>query len=170
MTSAEIENAISQEDWPRARSLVRAALRKEPQSHWLLTRLSATYYEQFDYARAIEYAAKALAIQPTCPLALWDHAGALDMLGRPEEAIETYRRLIRRGVDAIAEGDCGEGRGHARGLVADCWYRIALCQKRLGAIGQARNSLKRHLALRGPGCRSIYPIELVRHSLLPHAD
>ena len=161
----DIENAIDREEWNVARKLIRAALRVEPDSHWLLTRLALTYYEQRNYKLSLGYSEQALAIQPKCPLALWDHAGTLAMLGRKDEAIQIYRRLVRRGVDAIANGDCGEGLGQARGLIADCWYRIALCQKHSGATAQARISLKRHLDLRGPGCRSIYPIAKVRLEL-----
>jgi len=164
--STEIEHAIAQEDWPGARRLIRAALSKEPSSHWLLTRLALTYYEERNYARSLEYTTEALAIQPNCPLALWDHAGTLDMFGRLDDAIQIYRRLIRRGVNSIAHGDCGEGVAQARGLVADCWYRLALCQKKSGSFRGASNSLKRHLALRGPGCRSIYQLQEVRRELI----
>ena len=164
--STHIERAISQEEWGEARRLIRTALRKEPSSHWLLTRLALTYYEERNYARSLEYTTQALAIQPSCPLALWDHAGALSMLGRMNEAIQVYRRLIRRCVDSIAHGDCGEGSAQARGLVADCWYRMALCQKTSGSAVAARNSLNHHLALRGPGCRSIYPLQEVKRELL----
>jgi hypothetical protein len=43
------------------------------------------------------------------PLVLWGVAGSLDMLGRTSESVRVYRRLIRRGVDSVAHGDCGEG-------------------------------------------------------------
>jgi hypothetical protein len=51
--SREIENAIRRDDWKGARRLVRAALRRQPDSHWLLARLALTYYEEFDYERAL---------------------------------------------------------------------------------------------------------------------
>ena len=165
--STDIERAILQECWPEARALIRSALREEPGSHWLLTRLALTYYEERKYTRSLQYTTQALAIQPNCPLALWDHAGTLSMLGRMNEATNVYRRLIRRGVNSIAHGDCGEGLAQARGLVADCWYRIALCQRKSGSATAARKSLKHHLALRGPGCRSIYPLKEVKRELLP---
>jgi hypothetical protein len=41
--SKEIETLIEMEDWKGARQLIRVALRKEPDSHWLLTRLGLTY-------------------------------------------------------------------------------------------------------------------------------
>jgi len=160
--SREIESAIKKEDWREARRLVRAALRHQPSSHWLLTRLALTYYEEHDYRRALAADKQAYALAPHCPLVLWDLAGTLDMLGRPTEAIKLYRRLIRRGVEAIAYGDCGEGLAWARGLVADCWYRIARCYRRANRYRYAARCYGRHLAMRGPGCRSIYSLREVQ--------
>ncbi|MEO8351243.1 MAG: tetratricopeptide repeat protein [Chthoniobacteraceae bacterium] len=167
--SLEIENAIKRDDWKGARRLIRAALRRRPDSHWLLARLSLTYYEEFDYARALAIGQQASELAPHCPLVLWDLAGTLDMLGRHREAMPFYRRLIRRGVESVAFGDCGEGLAWARGLVADCWYRLAHCERELGRRVRAVHCYEKHLALRGPGCRSIYPLRDVRRELRDHA-
>ena len=72
------------------------------------------YYEQRRYALALKYAEKAFAEVPSCPLVLWDYAGALQMLGRHNEALDLYARIVTRGVDRIANGECGEGRAWAR--------------------------------------------------------
>jgi hypothetical protein len=88
--------------------------------------------------------------------------GSLDMLGRTSESVRVYRRLIRRGVDSVAHGDCGEGLAWARGLIADCWYRIARCHKRGGRRSLSAKAYVAHLNLRGPGCRSIHSIGGVR--------
>ena len=165
----EIENAIRRGDWKVARRLVRAALRRQPDSHWLFARLSITYYEEFDYRRALTIGQQAYALAPRCPLVLWDLAGTLDMLGRHREAMPLYRRLIRRGVESVAFDDCGEGLALARGLVADCWYRLAHCEHELGRRARAVHCYEQHLAMRGPGCRSIYPLRDVRRELRDHA-
>ena len=154
-----IEALIREEKWPAARKAIKAALKSEPDSHWLLTRLGLTHYEQRDYAAALEWAERARELAPKCPLVAWDRAGALQMLGRHRDAIEIYRSLIRRGARRIANGPCGEGLARARGLVADCHYRIA---KSLEALRQRKAALaefERHLELRGPGCQSIYRLE-----------
>ncbi len=111
---AEIEALLAAEDWEAARSLIRTRLATEPDSHWLLTRLGLTYYEQRRYRQALRYEGQALRLAPRCPLVLWDYAGTLDMLGRTSEALRIYRRLIRRGVERLAFGECGEGRAWAR--------------------------------------------------------
>src|SRR5262245_20839579 len=130
--SEEIEKLIAAENWKAARTLIRVALRKKPDSHWLLTRLGLTYYEAYKYEKALFYTERALELTPNCPLALWDYAGDLDMLGRTREAIYIYKKLVKRGVEGIAYGDCGEGLAWARGLVADCLYRLAKCYDELG--------------------------------------
>jgi tetratricopeptide (TPR) repeat protein len=161
----DIESLITAERWDEAREAIRSALDAKPMSHWLLARLALTYYEQRRYGDALAVAERARVLAPRCPLVLWEVAGALDMLDRTTEAVRVYRRLIRRGVDSIAYGDCGEGLAWARGLIADSWYRIARCHKRHGRRELSTRAFKAHLEMRGPGCRSIYPIGAVRREL-----
>jgi tetratricopeptide (TPR) repeat protein len=163
--SRAIEKAIESENWKRARNLIRARLRREPRDHWLLARLGLTYYEERAYSRALRCEVRALSIQPSCPLALWDYAGSLQMLGREREALRTYKRLIRRGVRSLAYGRCGEGLARARGLVADCHYRAGLSHQELGQRRRAIKALRKHLKLRGPGCHSIYRAEDIKREL-----
>ena len=129
----------------------------------MFARLALTHYELRDYRAALAHAQRALGLAPRCHLALWERAGALQMLGRHREAIETYRRLTRRGVNRIAHGQCGEGLARARGLIADCHYRIASSLNALGARKAALKEFEHHLDMRGPGCRSIYPLESLTH-------
>jgi len=157
-----IESCIAAEKWRAARKLIRAGLKKDPESHWLMTRLAGTYYQEQDYKKALHLSQKAVALAPNCPLVLWDYTGALEMLGRHGEALRIYRRLIRRGARAIAYGRCGEGLGWARGLIADCHCGVAKCYARLGQRKRAFAAFEKHLEMRGPGCRSIYPISTVR--------
>ena len=37
---------------------------------------------------------------------IWGYAESLEMLGRESEALTAYRRLLRRGEEKIAVGDC----------------------------------------------------------------
>jgi tetratricopeptide (TPR) repeat protein len=92
-----IEAAIADEDWSGARALIVAELKKTPQDHWLLARLSTTYYEERQYSKALEIIERALRLMPNCPLALWDHAGTLSAVGRPRDALKIYSRLIKKG-------------------------------------------------------------------------
>jgi tetratricopeptide (TPR) repeat protein len=151
-----IERLLTREDWGAARRVIRAALRLEPGNHWFLTRMGTTYYEQRRYRDALTCNKKALRLAPRCPLALWDYAGTLDMLGRKDEAVGVYRRLLRRGVESLASGECGEGVRWARGLTADVHYRLAGIHASAGRRRAALRAIEAHRALRGSGRWSIY--------------
>jgi len=153
-----IEQLIQAERWYAARRELRHLMRDKPEDHWLLTRLGLTYYEERKYKTALRYEERARRIAPFCPLVLWDCAGSLQMLHRHDEALEVYQALTRRGARRIAFGACGEGLAWANGLVADCYYRIALSFKDLGESDKALAAIAKHLDMRGPGCRSIYAL------------
>jgi tetratricopeptide (TPR) repeat protein len=163
--SQDIEALIEAEDWNQARRVIKSKLRAKSSDHWLLSRLALTYYEQREYSRALEYELEALKEVPACPLALWGYAGSLEMLGQEEDAAKVYRRLIQRGANRMAFGDCGEGLAWARGLVADCYYRLAYCYDSLHKRAEALRCLRKHISLRGPGCRSIYALTKVRKEI-----
>jgi len=152
-----IERAIEGNDWENARLLIRQWLRHEPNNHWLLTRLGLTYYEQRQYKWALHYSLKALQIAPYCPLAVWDYAGTLDMLGREKEALSFFRWITTWGEETLAHGPCGEGIRAARSLIADCFYRIGLILEGQGQRKRAATAFREHLSRRTRGTRSIYP-------------
>ena len=160
-----IEEAIAKDQWLLARGRIREKLTEEPDSHWLISRLALTYYEQRQYRRALNYEIKALQIAPYCPLSIWGYAGTLDMLDRKKEALELYRWLISWGEEELAYGPCGEGIQKARSLIADCFYRIALIQARNGQRKRAIQSYKEHLSRRTRGTRSIYPLRAVKDKM-----
>lgn len=159
-----IERLLAAEDWAGARRLVRKALASTPEDHWLWSRLALTYYEQRRYNVALGHDLRALALQPSCPLALWGLAGTRQMLGEMDEAVLLYRRLIRRGSLRIAAGRCGEGLRWARGLVADCWYRLGEIREARGQRARAATAFRKHLAARRGGA-SIYDAVAVRAKL-----
>ena len=125
--SDKIEVLIEADNWKGTRKEITVALRSEPESHWLLSRLA--------------------------------------LIGREREALKIYKRLIDRGAQSIAYGECGEGLARARGLVADSYFRMATCLEALGKKTAAMEAFERHLDLRGPGCQSIYPLNVLRQEL-----
>ncbi len=131
----------------------------------MLTRLSTTFYEEFDYQTALDYAEQALKIAPWCPLVLWDYAGALDMLERNEEALKVYKKLLRKGVQSVAYDDCGEGIRAARRLLNDCRYRIGLIYARTGNINLAKKYIQEHIDHRNSNTPSIYGLKEVKKKL-----
>jgi tetratricopeptide (TPR) repeat protein len=161
---ANIERVLDAEDWAGARRLVRKALASSPEDHWLWSRLGLTYYEERKYEDALKHEQRALALQPSCPLAIWGLAGTRHMLGQTDQAVLLYRRLIRRGSLRIAYGPCGEGLRWARGLVADCWYRLGEIHEAQGHRTRAAKAYREHLASRRGGA-SIYDGGAVRARL-----
>ena len=157
-----IERVIAAHEWPEARKLIREELRLDPRNHWLLTRLSLTYYEQKQYRKSLQYVVQALQIQPYCPLAVWDYAGTLDMLNRKKKALEIFEWLSSWGEKRIAFGECGEGLRWARSLIADCYYRIARIREERGESRNAIRAYRQHLLRRKRGVRSIYPLPEVK--------
>jgi tetratricopeptide (TPR) repeat protein len=164
-----IEALIEQEMWTEARRAIREELKAHPADHWLLTRLSTTYYEERDYEEALRWVEKAREMAPDCPLVLWDYAGTLDMLGREREAIAVYQTLLQRGVEAIAAEECGEGEEWARGLLTDCVYRAGRCFEDLEDRRKAADLYGTFLNLVDLGAPSIYSREdaLARLRKLP---
>jgi hypothetical protein len=98
-------------------------------------------------------------------LVLWDLAGALDAVGEKQVSIDICNRLIRRGIEGLAFGICGEGVVAARGLIADCHYMVALTCSDLGRLGLAVRHMKHHIKLRAEGARSIYRLRDARAQL-----
>src|SRR5438067_6332455 len=91
----QIDDLIDAEQWEQARALIEKALTKEPRSHWLLTQLGETYYEQRQYKKALKLLLQSRQILPDCPLTLWHLANTLDALGYHLGAIHLYTWLLR---------------------------------------------------------------------------
>ena len=108
---------------------------------------------------ALRYSEKAFEMAPECPLVLWDYAGDLQMLNRHGEALDLYARLVTQGVEGLVKNECSEGRGKARGLVSDSYYRASQSLAALGRKKESDSAFDECLNLRGPGCRSIYTLE-----------
>jgi predicted Zn-dependent protease len=151
-----IEEYIRAEKWAEARKLILPSLKEQPGNHWLMTRLGLTYYEERNYTKALAITENALRLAPHCPLVLWDYAGCLDMGGRKREAIQIWKRLMRRGVDSLAYGQCGEGLRWARGLLNDCRYRVGVAYATLGNRRTALLYLRQYQENRGLSQFSIY--------------
>ena len=161
-----IEALLEKEDWAKARQAILKELEKHPESHWLVSRLALTHYEQHQYETALHCSRKAVEMAPHCPMVLWDYAGALEQTGHEREAIRIWKRLLRRGVERIASGPCGEGRRHAESLLNDCRYRIGKTYWFLGRHALAFRYMHAHWTHRRKGLPSIYSRADVRRNLI----
>jgi tetratricopeptide (TPR) repeat protein len=153
---------MKEENWEGARLLLNKLLEEEPDSHWLLSRLSLTYHEERNYEKALEYVVQALDLAPHCPMVSWDYAGTLDMLEYKMDAMKVYQRLIHRGVNRIAYDECGEGIRKARSLINDCRYRLACIYADMDEFSKARKYIQEHISHRNRNCTSIYSLRDVK--------
>lgn len=151
--------------WSKVQEVLLDWLKEDPSDHWALTRLSSTYAEEGNYAKALDYIEHALRIEPRCPLALADCTEALYMLGRHEEAIQICKSLIRRGPKRISHGKCGQGLPWARSLINDLRYELGLLYGSQDEFDLAKKYIKAHIANRSRICRSVYKLHEVKKDL-----
>ena len=146
-------------DYLAARRVLENALLASPHDHWMQSRLGATYYEMGDYSMALQQFEQARALAPKCPIVLWDIAGTLQQLGRHQPAVEFYSALLKRKVGWLAKDPCIQSRALAKGLIADCHFRLSRSLDALGRKVEAETAFIEHLNMRGPGCYSLYSLD-----------
>src|SRR6185369_1292554 len=118
----------------------------EPDSHWLLTRLGETYYEQGRYKEALGLLLKSRELVPDCPLTLWHLAGTLDALGDQAGAVRLFTWLLES-KKTPEDDPCWESVEWTDSLKADCVYSLGLCFKHNGRKELADYCLRKYIAL-----------------------
>ena len=86
----KLEKLLAAEKWTAARALIQDELLAEPANHWLWTTLGLTYYEEFQYKKALLCSRRAMELAPNCPLVLWDFAGCLEMNDQGSAALAIW--------------------------------------------------------------------------------
>lgn len=165
LTLKKIEKNFDLKKWSQARKLILKELKKKPNNHWYLTRLSTTYYEEKKYKKALILSQKAYQIAPDCPLVLWDMGGSLYMLKHYSLAIQIWKKLLLRGIHSIAYNPCGEGKKQARSLLNDCRYRIGNAFLKMGRKKEAEKYYKLYIKHRNRLTPSIYNLGKVKIEL-----
>jgi tetratricopeptide (TPR) repeat protein len=159
----QIDGLIMRDQWEKARALIEKALEKEPASHWLLTQLGETYYEQRQYKKALGLLLKSLDIVPDCPLTLWHLAGTLDALGYAAGALRLYTWLLES-KKTPEDDPCWESTEWTDALKTDCVFRIGVCFQHLRRKDKAEACFRRYIDLLLAGAAGSYPIEeALRH-------
>jgi hypothetical protein len=116
-----------------------------PRDHWLLTQAASACLRKKDYDGAILFAADALTIEFTCPLAQFIFANALAAQGQTKESIEFCEPLSRSAANNLVRSKCGEGSDcninleRANILIAEAQSVVGLSY--LENAGLARSSL-----------------------------
>lgn len=155
---SRLNQLFQEEKWTDARKLLERELEKNPASHWLLTQLGVTLYEQRKYRDALEMFLASLRIVDDCPLTLWNLAGAMDALGNHAKAIKIYTWLVESKRTA-KDDPCWESNQWTDSLKADCAYRLGVCFEHLGKKEQAEECYRHYLNLLATGIEGQYSVE-----------
>ncbi len=149
-----VNDYIMNEEWDKAKEILEKELAKNPEDHWIITQLSEVFYEMRDYDKALELSTKAIELAPDCPLVMNDNALHLYMHEKDKEAIEIWDKMLKKGVEEIAYGKCGEGLKVAKSMLNDVRMRIGLSYFETGEKKKALNYFNEHLNNRQRGLYS----------------
>jgi hypothetical protein len=156
--SNQINDLFDKCEWEKARRLLERERERDPRSHWVLTQLGVTYYEQREYDEAGRIFLKSLKIVPDCPLTLWNLAGTLDALGKPSDALRIYTWLLR--TNKTPDDDpCWESKEWTDALKTDSVYRIGVCFQHLNDKKKAEDYFRQYLNLMLVGGDGTYSID-----------
>jgi tetratricopeptide (TPR) repeat protein len=153
-----INDLFERGEWDKARRLLEKEREKDPQSHWLLTQLGVTFYEQRKYEKALQLFLDSRKIVDDCPLTLWNLAGTLDALGKHAGAVSIYTWLLQTNKSA-AEDPCWESKEWTDALKTDCVYRLGVCFQHLNKTKSAEHCYRQYLNLLLSGVEGSYSVE-----------
>lgn len=155
--SSRINDLFQQHRWEQARNILARERTLDPTSHWVVTQLGVTYYEESKYEQALSLFLDSQKLVDDCPLTLWNLAGTLDALGKHDEALAIYFRLLQSKQTA-AEDSCWESQEWTVALKTDCAYRIGICYRRLGEKQVAAYWFKNYQNLLMNGIQASYSL------------
>lgn len=144
----KVEDLLSAREWAKCRQVLRVFLKKRPNDHWSMMKMSTAYYAEERYAQALRWSDMAMRQRPRCPMVLWQHAANLREDARTSDAIAIYRGLLRQRLCYIAYGECGGGVRWTRRLLNDCRLCLADCYLELGDVKRAKYYLRSHMQRR----------------------
>ena len=129
--SDRINGLFRKSDWKTARKLLEDERENDPKSHWLLTQLGVTFYEQRRYRDSLQLFLASQRIKDDCPLTLWHLAGAYDAIGEHRKAIKTFSRLLQSKTSPEKD-PCWESKQWTDKLKTNVVYRLGVCFQHLG--------------------------------------
>ena len=156
--SDRINGLFRKSDWKTARKLLEDERENDPKSHWLLTQLGVTFYEQRRYRDSLQLFLASQRIKDDCPLTLWHLAGAYDAIGEHRKAIKTFSRLLQSKTSPEKD-PCWESKQWTDKLKTNVVYRLGVCFQHLGENDLAERWYRRYLDLLLRGGEGMYSID-----------
>ncbi len=128
--------------------------------HERLVERGLDLHEARRYAAALPWFERALAVAPACPVAQYNRANTLHMLGRDGEAEPILRELV---AATLAELRRRCATADARSLQLDAHYLLSLVLLEAGkSAAEALGQAEEHLRRRRRGLQSNFPVREVR--------
>lgn len=157
-STRRIESLLRNGDWESARKAISRELVRAPDDHWLRTQLGVTLYEQGKYEESLKPLLDSLKLVGDCPLTLWNLAGALDALGKPDIAVSIYTWLLQSTVSP-KDDECWESDDWADSLKTDCVYRVGACFQKMKRWASAENCFRQYVNLLLAGMSGTYSLD-----------
>ena len=146
-----VNEYFDQEDYRAAISLLQKEIAQHPDEHWPYAQLAISHYELKEYEAALRHSEKAMSLSPNCPLTLDYHASILLANGQTEQALAIWKQLLRKNLDEVAYGECGEGMRFAKSLLNDVRFSVGDAYLELKDKEKALFYYKAHLGNRQKG-------------------
>jgi tetratricopeptide (TPR) repeat protein len=161
--NSRIDSLFQKGKWEEARRLLKREQETDPQSHWVLTQIGVTFYEQRQYEEALDFLLASREIKDDCPLTLWNLAGVLDALGKHAQSKRIFAWLLQS-KRTPKDDPCWESREWSDSLKTDCVYRLGVCCLHSGEDREAEKWFRRYVNLLVNGFNGTYSIqEVVAH-------
>lgn len=158
--SKKIDGLFDDDKWREARRLLEEERGKKPESHWVVTQLAVTFYEERQYRNALKLLLCSVNLKSECPLTLWNLAGTLDALGRSKDA-QTILEWLLTSKRSAEDDPCWESKQWTELLKADCLFRIGDTLRHQGDMEAAEKWYRKYLELLLDGVKGSYSIEEV---------
>ena len=160
-----IRQALRAERWSKARSLISTQLQTFRRDPWLLANLAYTYDKEGRSLEAKRLLAQAYRQAPKDPFILWEYASLLADLGRHEQALGLFLRIMQLKINPSSWIETGTSKRRADGFINDCRFRAGISNYFLHQTKPAVHYLEKYIKCRGQCATSIYTIKEARDKI-----
>jgi|GEM_PF-2830392 len=114
--------------------------------HWAMTQICLVHMLLNDLEKALKTITDVLYQYDDCLYAQFYFATVLFIRGQPNDAIEIWKRIVKKGAAKVASAkcDCCEGLEWAENVVADCKCSLGFAYKVLGRHTKANHWFERY--------------------------
>lgn len=153
---AKLDALKHKSDWSGLITMLKRYISRYPNEYFFYQQLAATYYIDCisKYKLAYKYAEQAYNMEPDDDLNIYTYACSLYYVGRIDEALDYFSRIISKDIEDIAYGEHGEGIRYAKQLIIDSIYMSGVICKDKHQYHEANDLFVRHLANRKRGQHS----------------